>query len=76
MTRKDFELIASALLEARNITKEQGVIDWISNAIADRIQAEHPRFDSYRFSVATGVIQQVKYEGRTYIYSGDNRTFS
>lgn len=55
MTRKDYVLIASALLEARNITKEQGVIDWISDAIANRIEDENPRFDREKFLRACGI---------------------
>jgi hypothetical protein len=55
MTRKDFELIAKAL---KDFTPYDGVFverDLIARDIADAIEAQHPRFDRFRFLVASGV---------------------
>ncbi len=57
MTRKDFELIAKALSD---FSPADGVFverDLIAQDIADAIEAQHPRFDRFRFLVASGVYQ-------------------
>jgi hypothetical protein len=57
MTRKDFELIAKALAD---FSPADGVFverDLIARDIADAIEAQHPRFDRFRFLVAAGVYQ-------------------
>lgn len=58
MTKKDYILIADALREARDGTvfwsgAPDEVINLVANRIADKLQADNPRFDRKRFLEAT-----------------------
>lgn len=55
MTKKDYIVIATAIREAR--ARGDGrcdyAIDVVANRIADKLQADNPRFDRKRFLEAT-----------------------
>ena len=78
MTRKDFELIAGVLAGARKYAtaEEQNIIDYITETLSDKILMSHPRFDDYRFRLASGNIQEEVINGVTHIRTGNNRIFA
>lgn len=54
MTRKDYELLGAALLDARPVVT--GIETWVAcvRAIANALERDNPRFDSLRFLKAAG----------------------
>lgn len=78
MTRKDFELIAEAILKSRKFatTEQQSTIDHVVDNLALFIKADHPRFDDYRFRLASGNIQREVIDGVTHIRTGNHRIFA
>jgi hypothetical protein len=68
MTRKDYQLIASALSTAWYNT--QAGREDVAYRMADALQADNPRFDRDRFLVAAGVYEKCDYcEGRATSFS-------
>jgi hypothetical protein len=72
MTRKDFELIAAAVKDARPLSKYRmddpvavrlsilnanTALDNVADFLADRLSQTNPRFDRARFLTACGVTQ-------------------
>lgn len=58
MTRKDFELIAGALLAAKNLGDDnEGAVPFgeICQILADSLATTNPRFDRVRFLRACGL---------------------
>lgn len=53
MTRRDFELIAGAVLSATRC----GHTEHVARELADRLASTNPRFDRQRFLEACGVRQ-------------------
>jgi hypothetical protein len=78
MTRKDFELIADAILKSRKFAtaEDHATIDFVVDLLADKIQVKHPKFDDYRFKIACGNIQREVVDGVTHIRTGKNRIFA
>lgn len=56
MTKKDYKLIADAILSAKQNTNplEQSAISTVVHELANRLQNENPRFDRERFLSACG----------------------
>ena len=52
MTRKDYELIAKTLKEAKHHSLHPTVVDDVVTRFADALEAENPRFDRQRFTAA------------------------
>jgi len=57
MTRKDYELIAAAVRDARDdlaaSPRTSGVVDLVAGHLATALRGTNPRFDSVRFLRAT-----------------------
>lgn len=55
MTRKDFELIASAMNYGQTIPADDNQLYWTIDFLANKLQATNPKFDRERFLEACGV---------------------
>jgi hypothetical protein len=59
MTRKDYQLIAAALKDAREAnvvyTNGEHVTDLCAVRVANALESDNPRFDRARFLAACGV---------------------
>lgn len=55
MTRKDFELIAGVLREARPMTMDDGLFDYLAHAFVEALTSTNPDFNRDRFLRAAGV---------------------
>lgn len=73
MNRRDLELIARALRDARplanpnhlegigrhNVIAAQSAVDGVARNLADEIAARHPKFDRAKFLAETGFTNRV-----------------
>jgi hypothetical protein len=77
VTRKDFELIASAIMKLRTDCPsiDHDTLDDVSDYLAEAIAKAHPRFDTARFKYATGVWQKSVVDGVTQLRSGSHRVW-
>jgi hypothetical protein len=56
MTKKDYQLIASAFFEFSSVALE-GIGENIAKALADKLAQENPKFDRSRFMEACGITE-------------------
>lgn len=55
MTRKDYQMIAAVLMDARDLPADEG-LDAVAAYLADELKARNSRFDRKRFLLAAGCI--------------------
>lgn len=56
MTRKDYELLARVIANAWYSSRDYK--ESIANDLADKLEADNPRFDRERFLIAAGVYEK------------------
>lgn len=58
MTKKDYELIASAFRYGFTIPNDGNQLDWVIALLAKKLQLQNPLFDLDKFLLACGVAEQ------------------